>query len=134
MTRLFNGVSAPDTRRTAIASAQRSGAATPAGARAWFAAALLCSLAAGALPTLAQASGSLPIYQCISADGQSSRMRRTPCIAGETTGSVKNAVAAVPQQKPAIVQQAPSAPSAPVQAQDETQHRGHSTHRVGRRR
>lgn len=90
---------------------------------------LLAGLTAGAMPAaLAQTSGSLPIYRCVSADGASSRISRTPCAAGET-GTAKQAVAGTSQQKAAIVHQTLSVP-AQRQAQEEGTHRRtHTTHR-----
>lgn len=98
-------------------------------AHAWVATVLLGGLTAGAMPAaLAQTSGSLPIYRCISADGTSSRISRTPCAAGET-GTAKQAVTGTSQQKPAIVHQTLSVP-AQSQAQEESTHRRpHTTHR-----
>ena len=101
---------------------------------AWLAAALLCSLSATIAPTAhAQSSGALPIYRCVSADGTSSRVSRTPCAAGET-GTAKQATAAKPQEKPAIVHQTPSAPAQPAQASEGERYRVHGTGRSGRRR
>ena len=100
-------------------------------------AALCCALSASVLlPAQAQTSGALPIYRCVSADGTSSRISRTPCAAGET-GTAKQAIAAKPQEKPVIVHQTPSAPAQPVQpvqAQEEERYRVHGTGRSGRRR
>lgn len=71
--------------------------------------ALLGGLSVGLLPTAAQAqsTGALPMYRCVSADGSSSRMSRTPCAAGET-GAARQAVAGTAPQKSAIVHQGPS--------------------------
>lgn len=127
-----NPAHAAPASRTTNARAPRK----PAGrlrTSAWLAA-LLCSLSAGIAPTAhAQTSGSLPIYRCVSADGTSSRVSRTPCAAGET-GTAKQATAAKPQEKPAIVHQTPSAPAQPVQAQEGERYRVHGTGRSGRRR
>ena len=102
--------------------------------RAWLVAALLSVLTVGITPAAqAQTSGSLPIYRCVSADGTSSRISRTPGAAGEA-GTAKQAVAGTAQQKPAIVHQSPSVP-AQSQAHEETNRpRAHTTHRSGRRR
>lgn len=103
-------------------------------ARAWLATVLLGVLSAGVIPAAqAQSSGALPIYRCVSADGTSSRISRTPCAVGET-GTAKQAVAGTSQQKPAIVHQTLSAPDQ-SQAQDDANHRrSHTPHRAGRRR
>ena len=103
-------------------------------ARAWLATVLLGVLSAGVIPAAhAQSSGALPIYRCVSADGTSSRISRTPCAVGET-GTAKQAVAGTSQHKPAIVHQTLSAPAQSQAEEERTHRRTHTSHRSGRRR
>ena len=100
-------------------------------------AALCCALSASVLlPAQAQTSGALPIYRCVSADGTSSRISRTPCTAGES-GTARNSVAGPPRQQPAVIHQtpAPSAQPSPTNSSADDAHgRPHAGHRSGRRR
>lgn len=63
---------------------------------------------------VAQTSGALPLYRCIAADGNSSRMSRTPCAIGES-GTAKQAVAGTSKPPAAIVYQ--TTPNTPVTSQ-----------------
>ena len=102
-------------------------------ARAQLMTVLLPSLFASVtLPAQAQTSGALPIYRCVSADGASSRISRTPCAAGES-GSAQHAVAGTAKQQAAIVHQAPSTPAQASQSQaaEETHGRPRAGHRPG---
>ncbi|RGE42089.1 hypothetical protein DZC30_17485 [Comamonas testosteroni] len=123
----------PDHMANAVAHRVR-----PAGVKrlkALLVTALYCGLAAGALqPVQAQTSGALPIYRCVSADGTSSRISRTPCTAGES-GTTQHAAAGTQKQQPAIAHQTPATPAQSSQASSSAEEpRSRPRSRSGRRR